>query len=247
MAITHYIDTSLPEISRSRVKSLTDRVPEQFPVLVYGDERQHNFVFHNAGVVEGFSGSNSFSLSVTVGSVQNIPITGSYVLTCGTSATINALADASTIEAALNGLSTITSEGGVKVIGKLPNFIVTWNTTGAKTAITVDAAKLVPTSAVTVTITQTGSGSVINQASLRLKQGTISTQTNWTPISSPANGWTGIIPTDTAAALTNLQLDGMQVGKLVQISTLLNVEVLTNTNVPTCYYQTPITIRDNNA
>jgi len=247
MAITHYIDTSLLEISRSRVRSLTDRVPEQFPVLVYGDERQHNFIFHNAGTVESFSGNNSYSMSVTLGAVQNIPLTGSYSLSCGTSVRLNALSDAETIADALNGLATIISEGGVTVIGRLPNFIVTWNTVGAKTAITADAGGLVPTSIITITTTQAGSGSVLNQVSLRLKQTTIATQTNWTPITLPQNGWTGTIPTDTAAALTNLQLDGEQVGKLVQISTLLNVEVRNNANVSTCYYQTPITLRDSNS
>src|SRR4051812_47504612 len=124
MAITHYIDTSLPEIARTRVKSLTNRVPVQFPVLVFGDQRNHNFVFHYAGVVESFSGNPAYSLRVTIGNVKLPPSSGSYVLTCGTSATLDYISDAQTIQDALNGLTGVISAGGVSVIGSFPDFIV---------------------------------------------------------------------------------------------------------------------------
>lgn len=245
MAITHYIDTSLPEIARSRVKSLTDRVAEQFPVLVYGDSRAHNFIFHSQGTVEPFSGNANYSLNVTLGSPKTVPLSGSYTLTCGSTATLSALSDAVTVEAALNALTTIASEGGVTVLGTFPEFLVTWKTVGSKTAITADAGLLIPISQITITTTQAGSGSAVNQVSLRIAQAVITNASTWSLISTPANGWTGIIPTNTAGALTALQLQGTEAGGLLEYTTMLNVEVLDGTasNIPTCYYQTPITIR----
>jgi len=204
MAIYHYIDTSLPEIARTRVKSLTNRVPDQFPVLVFGDQRDHNFVFHYAGVVEPFSGNPAYTLRVTIGNVKLPPESGSYVLTCGTSATLNCFSDAETIQDTLNALTGIVFAGGVKVIGSFPDFIVTWNNPGVVTAITCDPALLVPQSSVSITTTQVGSVSTVNQVSIQLRQVAVSSQSIWSEITNP-NGWTGTINTNTASALLHPQ------------------------------------------
>src|SRR6478609_8116931 len=117
MAITHFIDSCATEIARARIKSLTNRVPEAFPVLVYGDTRPHNFIFFNSqtGAVESYSGNASYSLRVTLGEVQKGPTSGTYAVTCGSTGTVPALADAQTLQDALNLLTTIISEGGVVV------------------------------------------------------------------------------------------------------------------------------------
>lgn len=246
MAITHYIDTSVPEIARARMKSQTQRVPEAFPVLVYGDTRDHNFIFMNQGTIESFSGNASYSLRVTLGEVQAGPTSGQYVLTCGTSGTVDALSDASTIQAALNSLTTIISDGGVVVTGTFPNFLVTWNTVGVKTAFTADATLLVPTSSISLVTTATGSATVRNQVMIVLRQSAIVSQSTWSTITNPANGWTGTISTNTAGALTLLSSLGVSVGEFIEAATVLTAEVLNNAGTPISYYQTPITLRAKN-
>ena len=248
MAITHYIDSTASEIARARIKSLTNRVPEAFPVLVYGDTRPHNFVFWNGqtATVESYSGNASYSLRVTLGQVQEGPKEGTYDVTCGSTESVPALGDAETLQDALNLLTTITSEGGVTVSGTFPNFLVTWNTVGVKTAFTVDSALLIPQTSISLVTMQTGSASVCNQVAVILRQAAISSQTSWTTISSPANGWTGTITTNTSGALQLLNTQGQQVGNVLEVSTLLTAEVLDASNIPVSYYQTPVILRAKN-
>lgn len=248
MAITHFIDSCAPEIARARIKSLTNRVPEAFPVLVYGDTRPHNFIFYNSqtGAVESYSGNASYSLRVTLGQVQSGPTDGTYAVTCGSTGTVPALADAETLKDALNLLTTIISDGGVVVTGSFPNFVVTWNTVGVKTAFTADASLLVPSSGISLVTMQTGSVSVINQVAVVIRQAAISSQTSWTTITSPNNGWTGTITTNTAGALNLLTSQGEQVGEVLEVNTLLTAEVLDASNIPVSYYQTPVVLRAKN-
>src|SRR6478609_9379511 len=248
MAITHFIDSCATEIARARIKSLTNRVPEAFPVLVYGDTRAHNFVFYNsqAGAVESYSGNASYSLRVTLGEVQSGPTDGTYSVTCGSTGTVAALGDAETLADALNLLTTIALEGGVVVTGTFPNFIVTWNTVGVKTAFTVDASLLIPISGISLVTMQTGSASVVNQVAVVIRQAAISSQTSWTTITSPNNGWTGTLTTNTAGALLLLSEQGEQVGDVLQVNTLLTAEVLDGSNIPVSYYQTPVILRAKN-
>lgn len=248
MAITHFIDSCAPEIARARIRSLTNRIPESFPVLVYGDTRPHNFIFYNSqtGLVESYSGNASYSLRVTLGQVQSGPTDGTYSVTCGSTGTVPALADAETLQDALNLLTTIISDGGVVVSGTFPNFIVTWNTLGVKTAFTADASLLVPISGISLVTMQTGSASVINQVAVVIRQAAISSQATWSTITSPNNGWTGTITTNTAGALQLLTSQGEQVGEVMEVNTLLTAEVLDASNIPVSYYQTPVVLRAKN-
>lgn len=250
MAITHFIDTAASEIASARIKSLTNRVPEGFPVLLYGDTRAHNFIFYNSqtGTVESFSGDPTYLLRVTLGEVQLGPSSGSFTLTCGTGTTgaINALSDASTIQAALSALAQITTDGGVAVTGSFPNFIITWNRVGVVTGLSASAALLVPLSSVSLTAMQTGSASVVNQVALQLRQSAISSQSTWSVISTPNAGWTGTLTTNTAAAVSLLTNEGEQSGEFVEVGTCLTVEVLNPSGFPTSYYQTPVILRAKN-
>lgn len=67
--------------------------------------------------------------------------------------------------------------------------------------------------------------------------------TGWSPITSPNNGWSGVLALDDAALLTLLEEEGETIGDFFQCSTLLTVEVLDPNNTPTAYYQTPIILR----
>lgn len=247
MAITHYIDTSLSEIARSRVKSLTNRVPEAFPVLVIGDTRAHNWIFNNQGTVESFSGNPSYTLKVTIGDVNLGPDAGSYTLTCGeTTDALSVASDAAAVELALNALATVTSEGGVKVSGSYPNFFVSWVTVGSKTALTASGISLIPSGNIGITSLQAGDPTHCQQTAIQIRQQPITTQDTWTTISSPANGWTGTLTTNTAEAIALLIQQGEVIGNFTQYTTVLQAEVLDASGNVASYYQTPITIRASN-
>lgn len=244
--IAHFINTAATELALARWSSLLNSQPEPFPVLLYGDTRPHRFFFHSDGVIEDFSGNASYSLRVTLGEVELGPTGGTYTVTCGSSASLDYNATAGEIETALNSLSTIASEGGVTVTGTFPNFLVTWNTTGAKTAFTVSSALLVPQSTVSLVTTQTGAVGVLNQVAMVIRQAAISSQTTWATITEPENGWSGTLTTNTAGALLLLTQEGEMVGEFLQASTLLTVEVLNDSGVPVGYYQTPVILRAKN-
>jgi hypothetical protein len=247
MAITHYIDTSLSEIARSRVKSLTNRVPEAFPVLVIGDTRAHNWIFNNQGTVESFSGNAAYTLRVTIGDVNLGPDAGSYTLTCGeTTDALSVASDAAAIELALNALATVTTAGGVKVSGTYPNFLVSWVDVGAQTALTASGISLIPSGEIGVTTLQTGDLTHCQQTAIQIRQNPITTQTTWTAISSPAVGWTGTLTTNTAEAINLLIQQGETVGDFTQYTTVLQAEVIDGDGNVASYYQTPITIRASN-
>lgn len=247
MAITHYIDTSLPEIARSRVKSLTNRVPEAFPVLVIGDTRAHNWIFNNQGTVESFSGNPAYTLRVTIGDVNLGPDAGSYTLTCGeTTDALSVASDAAAIELALNALATVTTAGGVKVSGSYPNFFVSWVDVGAQTALTASGVSLIPSGEIAVTSLQAGDSTHCQQSAIQIRQNPITTQDTWTTISSPAAGWTGNLTTNTAEAIALLITQGEVIGNFTQYTTVLQAEVLDASGNVASYYQTPITIRASN-
>lgn len=243
--IIHYIDTSLGEPSQARVKSLTNRAPEAFPVLVYGDVRSHNFIFHYAGTVEPFSGNANYSLRVTVGNARLGPTGGTYTLTCGTTtAALDSQSDAQAIQYALNQLATVGAAGGVTVTGKFPVFMVAWNSAGAQTALTAAAALLVPASAITIASVQTGDATHVQISSLTIRQAVIVQQTNWAVSNSPSNGWTGSLSTNGANAFPFMDSAPVDAGGLLQARTLLTVEVLdTNANAYVSYFQAPVIVR----
>lgn len=247
MAITHYIDTSLSEIARSRVKSMTNRVPEAFPVLVIGDTRAHNWVFNNQGTVESFSGNPAYTLKVTIGDVNLGPDSGSYTLTCGeTTDALSVASDAAAIELALNVLATVVTAGGVKVSGSYPNFFVSWVDAGAQTALTASGISLIPSGAIGVTSLQTGDSTHCQQTAIQIRQQPITTQATWTIISTPAAGWTGTLTTNTAEAIALLIQQGEVIGSFTQYTTVLQAEVLDPDGNVASYYQTPITLRASN-
>ncbi len=245
--ITHYINTAETEPTKARWPSLINSQPEPFPVLFLGDARPHRFFFHYDGTIEDFSGNGAYTLRVTVGDVSLGPIGGSYALTCGE--TTDALAynaTAAALETALNGLATVATAGGVLVTGEFPNFLVSWKTAGAKTALTASAIGLNPTGGVNVTSLQAGDATHCQQTAVQLRQNPITTQAVWTPITSPANGWSGVLSTNTAEAIALLISQGVQAGELWQYSTVLQAEVVDGSGNVVSYFQTPVILRASN-
>jgi len=245
--ITHYINTAATEPTRARWPSLINDQPEPFPVLIMGDTRPHRFFFHYDGTIEDFSGNASYTLKVSVGDVSLGPIGGTYTLTCGeTTDALSYNATADLIQTALNGLATIIAAGNVTVSGTYPNFLVSWNEVGAQTALTATGIALNPSGTIGVTSLQTGSGSLTQQTALQLRQNPITTQLTWTTITSPNNGWSGTLTTNTAEAVALLISQGTQEGELWQYSTVLQASVINASNEQVAYYQTPIILRASN-
>jgi hypothetical protein len=245
--ITHYINTAATEPTRARWPSLINDQPEPFPVLILGDTRPHRFFFHYDGTIEDFSGSASYDFRVTIGDVSIGPVGGTYTLTCGETTTALAFdAAAGTIQAALNALATVIAAGNVTVSGTFPNFLVSWNSVGVQTALTASSGTLNPAGAIGVTSLQTGSASVNQQTALQLRQNPITTQTTWSEITSPNNGWSGTLTTNTAEAIALLISQGTQEGEIWQYSTVLQAEVINASGEVVSYYQVPIILRASN-
>lgn len=245
--ITHFINTAAVEPTRARWPSLVNSQPEPFPVLIMGDTRPHRFFFHYDGVIEDFSGNASYTLRVTLGDVSLGPVGGTWKLTCGE--TTDALpydATANAIQVALNGLATVAAAGGVLVTGESPNFLVSWVQAGAQIALTASAIGLNPTSAVVVTSLQTGDSTNCQQTAVQLRQNPIASQSSWTPITSPENGWSGVLSTNTAEAIALLVSQGVKAGELWEYSTVLQAEVIDGSGNVVSYYQTPVVLRASN-
>lgn len=245
--IIHYIDTSVADQSQARVMSLTNRAPQSFPVLEYGDVRSHDFIFHYAGTVEPFSGNANYSLRATLGNANFGPTNGTYILTCGTpTPALDSQSDAAGIQYALNQLAAISAVGGVTVVGTFPTFLIGWNAVGVfATALTANATLLLPTTTITIATIQAGDSTHAQVLSLSLRQAVVSQQTNWATSNSPSNGWVGTLSTNTANTFPFIDAQTVPQGQFVQAQTLLTVEVLdtSNSNNPTAYYQTPVLIR----
>lgn len=245
--ITHYINTASVEPTLARWPSLINDQPEPFPVLIMGDTRPHRFFFHYDGTIEDFSGNVAYTLKVTIGDVSLGPVGGTYALTSGTTTgNLDYNAGAAAIEAALNGLAAVTAAGGLTVSGSFPNFVISYNTAGAQAAITATTIATTPAGAIGLTSLQAGDSTHVQITALQLRQNPITTQATWTAITSPNNGWSGTLTTNTAEAIALLVSQGTQEGELWQYSTVLQAEVINASGDIVSYYQTPIILRASN-
>lgn len=245
MSIIHYIDTSVAEQTQARMASLTNRVPQSFPALMYGDTRSHEWIFHYAGNVEPFSGNASYSLRVTLGDPVIGPQQGSFLLSSGTNtAPIHALADAAALEYALNLIPAVAAAGGVAVFGKWPSYITSWNVAGAQNSIGIDGSRLYPPCACDSAIVQAGDSTDRQVVAITLRQYAVAQQSNWATTNSPANGWYGPLPITGTTALPFLFKNAKQVGALMEAETAITAEVIeTSTNYASSYFQSPLIIR----
>lgn len=245
--MNHYVNTAATDVASARTVSQTILAPSPFPVMLYGDVPSHTFVFHSNGTVESWSGDASNGLRVTVGEIGAGPFGGTYALTSGsTTPALSYNANAGTLTAALNALTGITSDGGVDVSGEFPNFLIAWRTTGTKTALTVDGTDLVPDSGAVLTTLHAGDSTHTQRLALTLRRNSVSSTTTWTPVTSPARGWSGTISTNTPAALTELMYFGERVGEFLQVTTALTVERIQPDGTYQTVYQTPVVLRAKN-
>ncbi len=244
--MNHFINTSAVEPSRARTPSLISTSPQPFPVLFFGDVRGHSIFFHADGTIESFSGNVAYTLRVTLGDAAAGPFGGTYTLTCGTTTTALAFdATAQDVQDALNSLATVISEGLVTVEGSFPSFMIYANSVGVRTAITANAATLNPNSAITLEILTTGDASTRQETRCSLRRSVICSDDTWTRITSPNNGWTGSLTTNTEGAAALLIDQGELVGDFLQAQTLVTFEVIeVSTGNVVSYFQHPFFLRD---
>lgn len=244
----HWINSQATDIASARTVSLTNLAPQSFPILAYGDKITHEFFFHAAGTIESWSGAATDGLRVTLGDIGAGPFGGLYTLACGeTTSPLPFDANAAAIEAALNALPTVAAEGKVTVAGRFPSFLVTWLTVGSKTELIAAGSGLVPESDIAISPLLEGDASTAASVALTLRRTQIDSQTTWSRITSPANGWSGTLNTNTTAALALLLAYGVQVGEFVQVLTALTVERIQPSGDYQTLYQTPVVLRAKNA
>lgn len=129
------------------------------------------------------------TIRVAIGKLDTSPTAGTFTVSYGgdTTAELAYNASLATISSAINGLASITSEGGVVIEAiSSTTFKVSFNNVGARTSLGLDATGLVPTSSARVIEARSGSPSVRAIYILKLFQSVCVYQNSWTDSPSPA-------------------------------------------------------------
>jgi hypothetical protein len=122
------------------------------------------------------------NITLAIGTIETAPTSGSYVISYNGESTgaIAYNATATDIQTALNGLTSITSDGGVTVSLTGNIFRVIWNNNGVRShAITVGSNNLFPTSSVGIDIVRAGTSSVRQITQLHIKQSPVALCSTW--------------------------------------------------------------------
>jgi hypothetical protein len=128
---------------------------------------------------------SSTSVKLGIGSRLGVPETGTYTLTFGgdTTSGLDAAATAGAIQTALNGLSAISSAGGVSVTGELSDhFTVRFLTAGTQGSITADVSQLIPDTVAVIDERIAGSASVKEIQEIQLRLTPAVYQDSWTDL-----------------------------------------------------------------
>jgi hypothetical protein len=163
--------------NRRLVASETNSAPVGLATFTKGDNGAFNLYFLEAtGVINRpfeVVDKSSTSVKLGIGSRTGVPETGTYTLTFGgdTTSALDAAATAGAIQTALNGLSAISSAGGVSVTGELSDhFTVRFATAGTQGSISADVSQLIPDTVAVIDERIAGSATVkeVQEIQLRL-------------------------------------------------------------------------------
>jgi hypothetical protein len=173
--------------NRRLVASETNSAPVGLASFTKGDNGAFNLYFLEAtGVINRpfeVVDKSSTSVKMGIGSRLGVPETGTYTLTFGgdTTSAIDAAATAGAIQTALNGLSAISSAGGVSVTGELADhFTVRFTTAGTQGSITADVSQLIPDTVAVIDERVAGSASVKEIQEIQLRLTPAVYQDSWT-------------------------------------------------------------------
>jgi hypothetical protein len=175
--------------NRRLVASETNSAPVGLATFTKGDNGAFNLYFLEAtGVINRpfeVVDKASSSVKLGIGSRTGVPETGTYTLTFGgdTTSAIDAAATAGAIETALNGLSAISSAGGVSVTGELADhFTVRFTTAGTQGSISADVSQLIPDTVAVIDERIAGSASVKEVQEIQLRLTPAVYQDTWTDL-----------------------------------------------------------------
>jgi hypothetical protein len=173
--------------NRRLVASETNSAPVGLATFTKGDNGAFNLYFLEAtgAINRPFEvvDKSSASVKLGIGSRLGVPETGTYTLTFGgdTTSAIDAAATAGAIQTALNGLSAISSAGGVSVTGELADhFTVRFTTAGTQGSITANVSQLIPDTVAVIDERIAGSASVKEVQEIQLRLTPAVYQDSWT-------------------------------------------------------------------
>lgn len=127
-------------------------------------------------------------ISVAVGNTNAYPTGGSWELSVDDVETEPMPYNATTaqVAAALNALTSVSSDGGVSVSKTGEGYTITWNTYGLKPTIGIGSDTLTPSSYESISLVQTGSAEHRQIVFVELRQNPIALSTDWTPLPTPS-------------------------------------------------------------
>jgi hypothetical protein len=203
MARDLFIDLTNNRLAASE----TNLAPAGSVRFTKGDNGAFNLYFLQAtGVInQPFTvvDKSASSIKFGIGSRLATPETGTYTLTFGgdTTTGLDAAVTAGQIQSALNGLSAISSAGGVTVTGELSDhFTVRFATAGTRGSITADVSQLIPDTVAVIDERIAGSASTKEVQEIQLRLTPAVYQATWTDLST----------TVTATVATTVTGSGLQ-------------------------------------
>jgi hypothetical protein len=187
MARDLFIDLTNNRLAASE----TNLSPASSPRFTKGDNGTFNLYFFESGTnftpTLNIVNKDASTVKLGIGSRSGLPETGDYTLTFGgdTTSSIPAAATAGQIATALNGLSAISSAGGVTVTGALDDhFTIRFATAGTRGSFTADVSQVVPDTVAVIDERIAGSATAKEVAELQLRLTPAVFQPTWTNLST---------------------------------------------------------------
>jgi hypothetical protein len=204
MARDLFIDLTNNRLAASE----TNLAPAGSVRFTKGDNGAFNLYFLQAtGVInQPFTvvDKSTSGIKFGIGSRLATPETGTYTLTFGgdTTTGLDAAVTAGQIQSALNGLSAISSAGGVTVTGELADhFTVRFATAGTRGSITADVSQLIPDTVAVIDERIAGSASTKEVQEIQLRLTPAVYQATWTDRSTTVTAT--VATTVTGSSLSN--------------------------------------------
>lgn len=144
---------------------------------------------NSASIMEEVAWPVNTAITLAVGKIDAEPTSGTFRLSYGTANTtpLPYNCTATAMQAALNALPNIISEGSVTVTKTATSYRVVWNNVGTPVGpITVASNDLTPTSSIGVATARAGSLTERNLIQLHIKQSPVALCTSWVNQDAPA-------------------------------------------------------------
>jgi hypothetical protein len=198
--------------NRRLAASVSSLAPAFAPEFVVGDTQQVRFYFLEAtgNVASPFivRDKAASTLRVGIGKPTNLPKDGTYKVAFEsiTSGPIQYSATAGAISEALNGLSTMVAAGGCSVAGGVESsFLIRFNLTGAKSAVTALVADLIPATSCSIQNRVTGDSITAAVQSLRFTPLAYASQSSWTAVTGANANLSGSLSLESADLIDSLE------------------------------------------